>query len=121
MRAVQFHGPDEADLVGVPSRQTIQRLMLPLQQVLLALLSLACWWSSCLVRCHRPLVRNSADALSFIKNADKWVHGTTFLYGALVFRWSNDAGTVVGVGLFLFGALLEFFSSMCAIAWQFPT
>ena len=53
---------------------------------------------------------NKADALSFVKNADKWVHGLTFFVLALWFSGLAERRKYwhVGVGLIAFGALLEF-------------
>lgn len=54
---------------------------------------------------------NKADALSFVKHADKWVHGITFFVLAVWFSGlvPRHRYWVVGVGLAAFGALLEFF------------
>ena len=54
---------------------------------------------------------NKADALSFIKNADKWVHGLTFFVLAVWFSGLVERRRywLVGLGLVMFGALLEFF------------
>ena len=54
---------------------------------------------------------NKADALSFIKNADKWVHGITFLVLAVWFSGLVERRRywLVGIGLIVFGVLLEFF------------
>ena len=54
---------------------------------------------------------NKADALSLFKNADKWVHGTTFFVLALWFSGLVERRRywLVGAGLIAFGALLEFF------------
>ncbi len=54
---------------------------------------------------------NKADALSFIKHADKWVHGLTFFALALWFAGLVERRRywLVGVGLIVFGALLEYF------------
>ena len=54
---------------------------------------------------------NKADALSFIKNADKWVHGITFFVLAVWFSGLVERRRywLVGAGLIAFGALLEFF------------
>ena len=54
---------------------------------------------------------NKADALSLFKHADKWVHGITFLVLALWFSGLVERRRywVVGAGLVVFGALLEFF------------
>ncbi len=54
---------------------------------------------------------NKADALSFIKHADKWVHGVTFFVLAVWFSGLVERRSywLVGVGLVVFGALLEFF------------
>lgn len=54
---------------------------------------------------------NKPDAMSFIKNADKWVHGLTFFVLALWFTGVVERHRywLVGVGLLAFGALLEFF------------
>ncbi len=54
---------------------------------------------------------NRADALSFFKHADKWVHGITFFVLAVWFSGLVERRRywLVGVGLIAFGALLEFF------------
>ena len=54
---------------------------------------------------------NKADALSFIKNADKWVHGITFFVLAVWFSGLVERRRywLVGIGLIVFGVLLEFF------------
>ncbi len=54
---------------------------------------------------------NKPDALSFVKNADKWVHGGTFFVLALWFSGLVERRRywIVGMGLLVFGALLEFF------------
>ena len=54
---------------------------------------------------------NKADAMSFINNADKWVHGITFFVLAGWFSGLVDRRRywLVGIGLIVFGALLEFF------------
>ncbi len=53
---------------------------------------------------------NKADALSFVKNADKWVHGMTFFVLALWFSGlvRRRKYWLVGAGLIAFGAFLEF-------------
>ena len=53
---------------------------------------------------------NRADALSFVKNADKWIHGLTFFVLALWFSGLVERRKywLVGVGLVAFGAFLEF-------------
>ncbi len=54
---------------------------------------------------------NKADALSFMKNADKWVHGLTFFALSIWFAGlvERRGYWLVGLGLVVFGALLEFF------------
>ncbi len=52
---------------------------------------------------------NKADALSWFKNADKWVHGLTFLVLTVWFSGLVERRRywLVAAGLVAFGALLE--------------
>ena len=54
---------------------------------------------------------NKPDAMSFIKHADKWVHGVTFFVLAVWFSGLVERRRywLVGLGLIVFGAALEFF------------
>ncbi len=54
---------------------------------------------------------NKPDGLSFIKNADKWVHGITFFALALWFAGLVERRRywLMGAYLIAFGALLEYF------------
>ena len=54
---------------------------------------------------------NTANAMSLFKHADKWVHGITFFVLAVWFAGLVERRRywLVGAGLIVFGALLEFF------------
>ena len=52
---------------------------------------------------------NKADALTWIENADKWLHAVTFLFLSIWFAglWERRAYWRVATGLLLFGFVVE--------------